>query len=451
MHIFFAAVSVVIGIVLTLLIVRFFFQSSATPASTANHETATIKPMPQLQRRLITAAILLVLVLIPTLTVFIAGTSAPAWLINPWLQACAVTPIMFYSAKYIHIEGWHAMRSRNPNMMSLASLSLIAAYFYGLVECVVPELLAWNDGQTYFAFVAVITVLMLLAQFVTERWMSHRYAFPMQLRVDRFTAVFVPIVIIIAIWTFIAWLLFARTSPLSIAILCAISVLIIACPCALGWATPLAVSFALRAAHRDHMHIITLDVLQRAQYIRSVIFSSTVARESRDAMTDLNRIGIRTTVLDVHSISALATATTQIENLQQSKNRIALVAFVSDGSEAPSIRESVDISVVRTDNPDTASDLHADVLCSVSDHSHVATLMKLSHDTSRIVRQNLVWTFLFNIVSIPLAAGVLYPLTGWLLNPLWAAIAMIVSSALVLLNSVRLRRFPRPSNRRQHR
>lgn len=453
MHIFFAAVAVVVGIILTLLAVHFFFQKRPADMTTAaDRAVRTIRPMPQLARRLCIAIVLMALVLVPTLTLFFMGADdAPAWLINPWLQACAATPVMFYNAKYIHIDGWRGMLARTPNMMSLASVSLIAAYLYSLIECLVPEALAWNGGHTYFAFVTVITTLILLAQYVTECWMSRRHAFPMQRRVDRFTAVFVPIVLLIALWTFIVWLVFGPEPSLPAAILCAIGVLIIACPCALGWATPLAVSFALRAAHHDHMHIATLDVLHRAQYIRSVIFSSTVATASKDAMAELNRVGIRTTVLDVHSISALATAADQIESLQRSKNRVALVAFVSDGSEAPLIRETADISVVCTTDPDTANDSNADVLCCTDDHSHVLTLMKLSHATSRIVRQNLVWTFIFNIVGIPLAAGALYPFTGWLLNPMFAAIAMILSSALVLLNSLRLRRFRRTSIRRRHR
>ncbi|KFI69531.1 Copper(Cu+)exporting P-ATPase [Bifidobacterium magnum] len=461
LHIFFTVVALLIAIVLTLCALQFFFPSRPQAPSHTHPDAdqtspavmSSLQPIAHLTGRTIVAAILCLVLLVPAVHNFAANSRAKAWLVNPWLQAAIATPVMFYSASPIHVIGWKALVNRTPNMMSLASIGLIGSYAYSLLDCLFPRLLAWNDNQTYFAFVGVITTLVLLAQLITDRWMSHRRKLPAQRMVDRVTVIFVPVVLIIALWTFTLWLAFGPQPALPTAVLCAISVLIIACPCALGWAMPLSISFALQRAHRDGMRIVHLNVLQRAQYIRSVVFSNTIATEAKSAMIALNKAGIRTSVLDVHSISALATAANQIDSLRSTKNRVALVAFVSTGLEAESIRNAVDISVIYTDNIDDYHPTEADLLCNPSTHSHILSLIQLSHATMRNVRQNLAWTFIFNIIGIPLAAGLLYPFTGWLLNPMLACAAMLLSSVLVLLNALRLRRrsTPRPSSRRPRR
>jgi len=83
----------------------------------------------------------------------------------------------------------------------------------------------------------------------------------------------------------------------------------------------------------------------------------------------------------------------------------------------------------------------SDVTLVRGDLHGVVTAIALSRATIRTVRQNLFWAFVYNVIGIPLAAGALYPLTGWLLSPVIASAAMSLSSVSVVANSLRLRRF----------
>ena len=75
-----------------------------------------------------------------------------------------------------------------------------------------------------------------------------------------------------------------------------------------------------------------------------------------------------------------------------------------------------------------------------SDLEKLPQLFKLSRKTSRIIRENLGWAFLYNVIAVPVAAGLFYPVSGFVLNPMIAAAAMALSSVLVVTNSLRLRR-----------
>ncbi len=302
---------------------------------------------------------------------------------------------------------------------------------------------------------------------------------PVQRIVDRAALVFVPVVASIALCTFLAWWLIGGNAYLPQAILSAIAVLVIACPCAMGLATPTALMVGIGKAAEKQILIKDAAALENLRRIdalvtdktgtltipnRSIDFtkSDDLALEEREmlkpnarkAMEALQKSGVEVYMMsgDKEEAARYWAEKAGIKHYQskvlpQDKEDMVRrlqaegkrVAMVGDGINDTQALALADVSIAIGKGTDVAMDV-AQITLMGDDLQTLPDALLLSRRTVRMVWQNLFWAFIYNIVCIPLAAGVLY-LFGidWQITPSWASALMAFSSVSVVLNSLRLR------------
>jgi len=409
---------------------------------------------------------------------------------------------------------------------------------------------------------------------------------PIQRLADAVTGVFVPIVLAIAALTFVAWYVAGPAPAFNLALLNTIAVLIIACPCALGLATPTSIMVGTGKGAENGILFRNAEALERLHKVRVVILDKTgtltegkprvtdvvvasngpitdeseflrlvasaergsehplgeaIVRHVRDtlksvlaeavefaaepgqgisatvdghrvvvgrpgfvgkavaalqvdgerlaasgktpvyvtidgrpagviavadtlktgsaaAVAELRRLGIRVAMLTgdnettaraiaaeagIHEVIADVRPQEKAAQVLAIQATGAVVAMVGDGvNDAPALA-SADVGIAIGTGSDIAIESAGVTLMSGDLHGLV-TAIALSRATMRNIKQNLFWAFAYNVALIPLAAGVFYPFTGWLLDPIFAAGAMALSSVTVVSNALRLRRFSAP-------
>ena len=545
----------------------------------------------------------------------------PHWMVNPWLQAILITPVMFYCGHPIHAVGFPALAHRSPDMNSLVSLGTSAAYLYSLVTCVAPQVFPEGSREPYFESVGVVITLVLVGRLLETKaregtgkavqsliklrprtahklnaaspenveWLNpanftdmdidtiavgdllvvkngervptdgiivageahidesmitgeskpvsktvgdpvtgatvllkgdcvmratqvgadtvlsqiaamvaraQATKAPVQQLADKIARYFVPVVMIIAIWTFAIWVSLGPVPQLAHALVTAVSVLIIACPCALGLATPLSVTVSLGLGATNGVLVTSAKALEQARRIGTVVFDKTgtitrgvvdaavdwdkpsyeqdtVKEGSREAIAALRARGIRTVMLSGDKAEVAGRIAREvgidtvicevkpdgkaywIAKLQRERDEAAakpvdvasrtaaqsrtLIAMVGDGiNDAPALAQA-DLGIAIGTGTDVAMQ-SADVTLMSGDLRGVIKTINLSNATMRNIRENLGWAFGYNVIGIPVAAGALYPFTGWLLSPMIAGLAMALSSVCLVLNANRLHR-----------
>ncbi|MFW6372016.1 MAG: HAD-IC family P-type ATPase, partial [Bacteroidota bacterium] len=182
-----------------------------------------------------------------------------------------------------------------------------------------------------------------------------------------------------------------------------------------------------------------------------VAIADQIKPSSKEAVKQLQEQGIEVFMLtgDNEQTAAAVAKATGISNYRaqvmphekadfvkelQSKNYT--VAMVGDGINDSEALALADLSIAMGKGADVAMDVAAMTIIS-SDLAKIPQAMKLSHKTVRTIKQNLFWAFFYNVIAIPIAAGVLFPISGFLLNPMVAGAAMAFSSVSVVSNSLR--------------
>lgn len=302
---------------------------------------------------------------------------------------------------------------------------------------------------------------------------------PVQRVTDKIAGVFVPSVLCLSIITFILWYAIGGESQLPRAVLSAVSVLVIACPCALGLATPTALMVGIGKAARNNILIKDATALENMRSIDAIVIDKTGTltipnkdvdftkadsltldeRETlkpgtREAMQMLHDEGVEVYMMSGDKEEA-ARYWAEKAGINHWKSRVMPqdkedmvrklqaegrhVAMVGDGINDTQALAAANVSIAMGKGTDIAIDV-AQVTLMGTDLRRIADAIKLSRQTVGMIRQNLFWAFIYNLVCIPLAAGLPYIFDAhWQITPMWASALMAFSSISVVMNSLRLK------------
>ncbi|MBR1793599.1 MAG: heavy metal translocating P-type ATPase [Bacteroidales bacterium] len=302
---------------------------------------------------------------------------------------------------------------------------------------------------------------------------------PVQRTIDKVALVFVPAVAGIALITFALWLLYGGVEALPHALLSAVSVLVIACPCAMGLATPTALMVGIGKAAKQNILVKDATALEHLQDVTALVIDKTGTltipnpevdftcsealpleeRErlkpyAREAIQLFKQQGVEVYLMSGDREEAVRYWAEQA-GISQYRSRVMpqdkedlvrslqlqghCVAMAGDGINDSQALAAANVSIAMGRGTDVAMEV-AQVTLMGDDLRRIPEAIRLSRHTVRTVRENLFWAFIYNLVCIPLAAGAF---SGWLhvqITPMLAAALMAFSSVSVVLNSLRLAR-----------
>nr|WP_302946012.1 heavy metal translocating P-type ATPase [uncultured Prevotella sp.] len=302
---------------------------------------------------------------------------------------------------------------------------------------------------------------------------------PVQRFVDKAALVFVPCVLLLAVLTFVVWMVVGGEAMLPQALLSAVSVLVIACPCAMGLATPTALMVGIGKAAQRGILVKDATAVEQLCRVNAVVIDKTgtltvpnkdinfkladdVAIDQRerlkphaaDAVALLQERGVEVWMMSGDKEEAVAywAGKTGIKHwksrcMPQDKENMVrslqtegkCVAMVGDGINDSQALALADVSIAMGRGTDVAMDV-AQVTLMGDDLRRIPEACQLSQRTVGMIRQNLFWAFIYNIVCIPLAAGLPHVFGFNIqITPMWASALMAMSSVSVVTNSLRLK------------
>ncbi|MBO4642322.1 MAG: heavy metal translocating P-type ATPase [Bacteroidaceae bacterium] len=305
---------------------------------------------------------------------------------------------------------------------------------------------------------------------------------PVQRIADRAALVFVPVVALLALFTFLAWCFWGGNVMLPQAIMSAVAVLVIACPCAMGLATPTALMVGIGKAADRQILIKDASALENLRHVDTIVIDKTGTltipnqsidftradnlpleeRETlkpgvKEAVRELRQCCIEVYMMSGDKEEAVCYWAEQagirhyqshvlpkdkenlVKRLQQEGHHVVMVG---DGINDTQALALADVSMAIGRGTDVAMDV-SQVTLMGDDLRSIPFAIRLSKRTVRMIWENLFWAFIYNLICIPLAAGLPYVFgIRFQITPMWASALMAFSSLSVVLNSLRLRWIP---------